>query len=599
MATLMFTSCLQMEEPASIVALRTAKAELISAEAQYKRAETAMLNAEVAYKEALYLLEMTQSQNASEILKYEHQIAILEKKAALARAEQEYADALLILAENAKGLTAGEEKVLDGYLEKLANIRVLSSDAQVKYENAVNAYYDAQYSFEFDVEVYKFKYLYDVKAAQKNLEIANEFKALLAEVKGSDYVAAVTKLEAEIKAEEEALKKLEEQINLYEKENKNGHLEKIDQLDNLTSENATKIYNLELQQKHLYMDNQLYYKREVLVPALLVEEMYNWFYNYNYLAYTTGFVVNPDNSITAVNNKVTVQFNFEDMTYYSVSDCLDELENGMMAKFLKKLVSLYVGYADIITYDEADLERQAVYVAAQGYQTAFNDAVSSAKSKALTLENQINQIVNSQLAVDLERSALKLAVDKVNVEVATKNKELNDRKDALSYVKQLKNAYMGFVNNTTVVYPKVNNSTSLENNNLLNNFDVVFVQGTLGQNSAATVAEVLEKWTDLAEAGVLYAQGAVTKAQKFYDTYCQSENPMVLAQQYEVEIAKMEVETAKMEYEYYSSEYELYSKLFNDFLTDVLATEEPVVPETKPEPTPEPTPEETPADKVE
>ena len=52
-AAFMFASCLQMEEPASIEALRTAKAELIAAEVQYKQAETALMNANVAYQQAL------------------------------------------------------------------------------------------------------------------------------------------------------------------------------------------------------------------------------------------------------------------------------------------------------------------------------------------------------------------------------------------------------------------------------------------------------------------------------------------------------------------------------------------------------------------
>ena len=408
-AAFMFASCLQMEEPASIEALRTAKAELISAEVQYKLAETAYKNAETAHQQALteyqLLLNKLEELNvakqaandekaileleqAIELMKMEHQINVLDKKKALAQAEQNYADALLLLAEKSKGISDGEQQILDDYMTKLNNIKGYMATYQGTYETAVNAYVDAQHQFTFDYEMYKAKYLRDVALAEKKLENAKEFQDLLKEVNDSDYLATVTKLNADIEEAENELKALLENKDIYEKENKETYLVQIDEYNNLTAENNAKIKDLECQQKHFYMDNEAFYKVEVSIPGALCTDLYNWFSYNSYLQYTNGFVI-EEGVPAAPNGKVTVQFPFVDRTSNSVAQCLNYLVNttmpGNMANFLENLGSKYDAWKDVTSGTEEDLAKANYYKTAQRYLNTFQGHVDAAKDKAAEL----------------------------------------------------------------------------------------------------------------------------------------------------------------------------------------------------------------------
>ena len=629
-ATLLFASCLQMEEPASVEALRNAKAELLTAEAQYRQAETAYLNAQTAYQQALadnqvllnkmeeLNLKKLTAQTESEILaleqemeelKLDHQVLLLGKKFELAQAEQEYAEALAALAEQAKGISDYEQEVLDSYVEKLADLKVSLANAQDAYESAVIMNMEAQYSFDFDYEVYKAYFLAEVTAAQNELELATEFQELVAGLTGSDHLVAIEKLKKEIEAEEAKIKKLEDEITLYTNNEKADLNEQIDELNNRTAENTAKIDDLRLQQKHLFMDNEAYYKLTLSVPEILASELHSWFnYNYyegeKYLDYVTGFVLNQDSGTWGTLNKtVTIQFDFKDNSANTLSSCQSALENGPMASLLQALVNEYEPYKDGINDPDAQVVARANYYSTLlGQLNKFKELVKNAKTDSDNIEEEIKKIDATQLQVDLEKSALKLKLSKVDVDVATKQKNIDDMKDALEYVKSLKGAYEGFMLGTEVSYPKIMQvaitekqdiyyyyydeygnliyydeshseitggpyETTLGNMNINNTWYIEY------ETRQLTSIELLEEWAEVADFMLAFATAGVTKAQGMYDEYCTAENPLVVAQKQVVVNAQLDMAVAQKQYEFYKAQFELYTKLFNDYFASVMETE--------------------------
>ena len=619
-----------MEEPASVEALRNAKAELLTAEAQYRQAETAYLNAQTAYQQALadnqvllnkmeeLNLKKLTAQTESEILaleqemeelKLDHQVLLLGKKFELAQAEQEYAEALAALAEQAKGISDYEQEVLDSYVEKLADLKVSLANAQDAYESAVIMNMEAQYSFDFDYEVYKAYFLAEVTAAQNELELATEFQELVAGLTGSDHLVAIEKLKKEIEAEEAKIKKLEDEITLYTNNEKADLNEQIDELNNRTAENTAKIDDLRLQQKHLFMDNEAYYKLTLSVPEILASELHSWFnYNYyegeKYLDYVTGFVLNQDSGTWGTLNKtVTIQFDFKDNSANTLSSCQSALENGPMASLLQALVNEYEPYKDGINDPDAQVVARANYYSTLlGQLNKFKELVKNAKTDSDNIEEEIKKIDATQLQVDLEKSALKLKLSKVDVDVATKQKNIDDMKDALEYVKSLKGAYEGFMLGTEVSYPKIMQvaitekqdiyyyyydeygnliyydeshseitggpyETTLGNMNINNTWYIEY------ETRQLTSIELLEEWAEVADFMLAFATAGVTKAQGMYDEYCTAENPLVVAQKQVVVNAQLDMAVAQKQYEFYKAQFELYTKLFNDYFASVMETE--------------------------
>lgn len=619
-----------MEEPASVEALRNAKAELLTAEAQYRQAETAYLNAQTAYQQALadnqvllnkmeeLNLKKLTAQTESEILaleqqmeelKLDHQVLLLGKKFELAQAEQEYAEALAALAEQAKGISDYEQEVLDSYVEKLADLKVSLAAAQDAYEHAVIMNMEAQYSFDFDYEVYKAYFLAGVTAAQNELELATEFQEVVAGLTGSDHLVAIEKLKKEIEAEEAKIKKLEEEITLYTNNEKADLNEQIDELNNRSAENTAKKDDLRLQQKHLFMDNEAYYKLILSVPEILASELHSWFnYNYyegeKYLDYVTGFVLNQDSGTWGTLNKtVTIQFDFEDNSANSLSSCQSALENGPMASLLQALVNEYEPYKDGINDPDAQVVARANYYSTLlGQLNKFKELVKNAKTDSDNIEEEIKKIDATQLQVDLEKSALKLKLSKVDVDVATKQKNIDDMKDALEYVKSLKGAYEGFMLGTEVSYPKIMQVAITEKQdiyyyyfdeygNLIYNDEshseitggpYETTPGHMNINNTwyieyetrkLTSIELLEEWAEVADFMLAFATAGVTKAQGMYDEYCTAENPLVVAQKQVVVNAQLDMAVAQKQYEFYKAQFELYTKLFNDYFASVMETE--------------------------
>lgn len=600
-----------MEEPASVEALRTIKSELLAVELQYRQAEAALQQAlaeEQVLLNKLKELELAKAtaENEQELLRIEqameemilnHQLLLLEKKEELAYAEQNYAEALAVLAEEAKGLSSEERNMLDSYLYKLEEYRTYAADSQEEYQNAVNNYVNAQYSFAYDFEVYKAKYLADVNAAKVKLENATEFQTLVAELHGSEHYQAASTLRAEIEAKEKEIQSLKDAKTIYAENAKKPLNEESALLDNETIENEAKITDLQLQQKHLFLDNEAFYKRTVSVPDELANELYNWFYNNDYEDNALGFIKDQkENKWGTANQSVTVQFEFPTNTSnYDVYD----LKSGEMATFLNDLKDKYASYAN-----SADNVRANYYATVNGYLTEFNSNVTSAQTKYDELQAKIDALDAKQLQVALRKSEIKLELSKVDVEVAAKQKTIDDMDDALTAMKALKSAYEGLLLGTEVTYPSlsklvgvnpytesyeswdpyigeyvyvVKNKYESYINQTVEPSDIDFESeiSITYLTKQLTDVEALERWKEHADFMVAYTTAQVTKAEGIYNTYCEAESPMVFAQQNAVETAQMAMELAKTQYEFYKAQFELYSKLFNEYFAAVTADDAP------------------------
>ena len=195
-AAFLFASCLQVDEPAGIEAIRNAKAELISADAQYRLAETAYKNAEAAYQQAIAdwqvlqnkLTELDLAKKAAqneydilwieqqiELLIIEHQKTLLTKQKELAQAEQEYAEALAFIAATADQLTKAESDKINEYTGYLSSLKTEMATLNTEMETYTGQYLTAKYNFEFDYEIQKAQYQRNIDRAKKDLADREKF----------------------------------------------------------------------------------------------------------------------------------------------------------------------------------------------------------------------------------------------------------------------------------------------------------------------------------------------------------------------------------------------------------------------------------------
>ena len=195
------SSCLQNEEPAGIENLRNAKSELIKAEAQYKTAEIALVQAQAALQETIKAgqeldnrlkeidvelaeaelayektklelqeaeaaqasavqlawlqaellkqeLEQQRLANEKELMAENHKAALAEAKAATAEAENAYQTVLAQIEAATVELNANEKKQLKYYTNKVEEVRGSLNDAQDKLVDAQQALIDAKYNYD-------------------------------------------------------------------------------------------------------------------------------------------------------------------------------------------------------------------------------------------------------------------------------------------------------------------------------------------------------------------------------------------------------------------------------------------------------------------
>ena len=195
------SSCLQNEEPAGIENLRNAKSELIKAEAQYKTAEIALVQAQAALQETIKAgqeldnrlkeidvelaeaelayektklelqeaeaaqasavqlawlqaellkqeLEQQRLANEKELMAENHKAALAEAQAATAEAENAYQTVLAQIEAATVELNANEKKQLKYYTNKVEEVRGSLNDAQDKLVDAQQALIDAKYNYD-------------------------------------------------------------------------------------------------------------------------------------------------------------------------------------------------------------------------------------------------------------------------------------------------------------------------------------------------------------------------------------------------------------------------------------------------------------------
>ncbi|MBR5611306.1 MAG: hypothetical protein IKW65_07320 [Bacteroidales bacterium] len=172
MAVMLFTSCLENQEPTSLIELRQAKAALITAQAAYKTAEAALKQAEVEFQNALTAeqvllnemqsllneaqaiqneidaleLELRQAENAAEIARYEalktqyenellsnqherekmlkqHERDMYDLLQQVAQAELDYENALKLMEASKLHLTEDQQAIVDNYVAALTALR--------------------------------------------------------------------------------------------------------------------------------------------------------------------------------------------------------------------------------------------------------------------------------------------------------------------------------------------------------------------------------------------------------------------------------------------------------------------------------------------
>ncbi len=195
------SSCLQNEEPAGIENLRNAKSELIKAEAQYKTAEIALVQAQAALQETIKAgqeldnrlkeidvelaeaelayektklelqeaeaaqasavqlawlqaellkqeLEQQRLANEKELMAENHKAALAEAQAATAEAENAYKTVLAQIEAATVELNANEKKQLKYYTNKVEEVRGSLNDAQDNLVDAQQALIDAKYNYD-------------------------------------------------------------------------------------------------------------------------------------------------------------------------------------------------------------------------------------------------------------------------------------------------------------------------------------------------------------------------------------------------------------------------------------------------------------------
>ena len=195
------SSCLQNEEPAGIENLRNAKSELIKAEAQYKTAEIALVQAQAALQETIKAgqeldnrlkeidvelaeaelayektklelqeaeaaqasavqlawlqaellkqeLEQQRLANEKELMAENHKAALAEAKAATAEAENAYKTVLAQIEAATVELNANEKKQLKYYTNKVEEVRVSLNGAQDELVEAQQKLIDAKYNYD-------------------------------------------------------------------------------------------------------------------------------------------------------------------------------------------------------------------------------------------------------------------------------------------------------------------------------------------------------------------------------------------------------------------------------------------------------------------
>ena len=590
MAALLLSSCLHVDEPAGIEAIRNAKAELISAEAQYKLAEIAVLNAQAALNQALAdaqvlankLQELELAKKTAESEQHiqnieqqielailEHQKSLMEKQTALAEAQQAYNDALTMLEFASKEISAEEAAKIQEYtttLETLSN-----NISAIDLATLTDKYLKAKYDFQFDYEVTKVNYENDIAIQKMEVADRETFVKLVAGLDATasiaDYIAKIDELQAKIDAAQAEITALTEEKSLKKVNDENPLDEQLEALIAETTENTAKINNLQLQQKHYFTDNEKYDKQIIDVPPTLVKDIHDWFVSKNYEDHAQGFVYDYENSTwTVTNNQVVVQF---DMPNYSYSNNLDHFKGLTynLRNFLVALNNVYSPFKNSSIASEAD--KKAYAVKTQKYLDDFDALILEAKKASDKDDAEIEALNKKQLEINLKTSELNLAKNRITVEIAAIQKTIDNKKAAQQSLVDLQTVYKGLVNGTKIKIPGGTIPTTQDGASA---YILTLSDYSLTGKDPVDVQKQLDKWALYAAYHLADAQAELAKKEQRLADYLEAENPERFAEMVAVEVAANELEFQTLLYEMYVAQYEHYSQLLKDFLAAVTGT---------------------------
>ena len=605
-AALLFASCLQVDEPAGIEAIRNAKAELISADTQYRLAETAYKNAEAAYQQAqadwqvlqnkLEELELAKKTAESEqhiqsieqqmeLAIYEHQKNLLTKKKELAQAEQTYAEALAYIAATADQLTKEEKDKIDEYTGYLTSLKSEMSGLNTTMESNTVAYLNAKYNFEFDYEIQKAQYQRNIDRAKKDLADREKFvefvKALDATTPVADYLAKIDEVQTQmddIDAQITALKaeKAEKQEALEAIVNEEDKLnnEKTD-LGTQKTVIGTQIINLQK-----YDNQEVFYRVTLSVPAANADAIGTIVISKLGVGTQTGLVEDAEGKWTAPSGSVDVVY--QTATVETFVDAV--IAAAKLKTELKEYVTTLEGYKKAITDAKA-----------------ANDAqVEELKAQQVEIDKQLVDLTLQLQEIATEKAALNAEINAIGTDSSGDIKVLSDYKSELS---TLKSTYEGLVSGTKIWVPSnissiISSGGSIQipeddpttdadeseaKGSLVN---VVWQQVTilsLGGN-AEKLQDAFETWAIYAEYYLKAAQAEVTKMETRLADYLVAENPERYAQQLELSNLEYQMKITQMQYETKAQLFDYYSKLLKDFLAAVTSGETPTPPADEPQP---------------
>ena len=606
-AAFLFASCLQVDEPAGIEAIRNAKAELISADAQYRLAETAYKNAEAAYQQAIAdwqvlqnkLTELDLAKKAAqneydilwieqqiELLIIEHQKTLLTKQKELAQAEQEYAEALAFIAATADQLTKAESDKINEYTGYLSSLKTEMATLNTEMETYTGQYLTAKYNFEFDYEIQKAQYQRNIDRAKKDLADREKFvefvKALDATAPVADYLAKIDEVQAQmddIDAQITALKaeKAEKQEALKAIVNEENKLnnEKAD-LGEQKTDIGTQITNLKK-----YDNQEVFYRVTLSVPAANADAIGTIVMSKLGAGTQTGLVKDAEGKWTAPSGSVDVVYQTA-----TVETFVDAVIAAAKLKIeLKDYVTTLESYKKAITDAKA-----------------ANDAqVEELKAQQVEIDKKLVDLTLQLQELATEKTALNAEINAIGDATSGDVKVLADYKGQLQ---TLKSTYEGLVSGTQIWVPS--NITEIisaggliqipednpatpdvdESKALGSKVNVTWVQKDIDDfgGDAEKLQDAFETWAIYAEYYLKAAQAEVTKMETRLADYLVAENPERYAQQLELSNLEYQMKITQMQYETKAQLFDYYSKLLKNFLAAVTSGETPTPPADDPQP---------------
>lgn len=605
-AALLFASCLQVDEPAGIEAIRNAKAELISAEAQFKLAETAYKNAEAAYQQALAEFQVLQNkleelnlakqtaeseqhiqtiEQQMELAIYTHQKSLLEKKTELAKAEQEYAETLSLIAATADQLTKKEQEIITKYTQNLSTLKSDMSALNTQMQTYTNDYLTKKYNFEFDYEIQKAQYQRNIDRAKKDLADREKFvefvKALDATAPVADYLAKIDEVQAQmddIDAQITALK--------AEKAEKQEALEAIvneeDKLNNGKADLGTQktVIGTQITNLQKYDNQEVFYRVTLSVPAANADAIGTIVISKLGVGTQTGLVEDAEGKWTAPSGSVDVVY--QTATVETFVDAV--IAAAKLKTELKDYVTTLEGYKKAITDAKA-----------------ANDAqVEELKAQQVEIDKQLVDLTLQLQELATEKIALNTEITAIGTETSGDIKVLADYKGQLN---TLKSTYEGLVSGTQIwvpsnisdiissggliQIPEDNPATPIDESKALGSqINVTWTPVAISAygNDAEKLQDAFETWAIYAEYYLKAAQAEVTKMETRLADYLVAENPERYAQQLELSNLEYQMKITQMEYETKAQLFDYYSKLLKDFLAAVTSGETPTPPADDPQP---------------